>query len=410
MRISREFYITGRKWAAIGLAAFALGSCRSDASRRSATDDDRPHQSAIAASATARPSNRLVFPWSVVSGGVDSPLAMRAAMREDPVVESHYAGLNSASFRAEILHTKRQGYVSYRIRDEIYWTRRMVTLQAGEVILNNGRFQIRGRCGNLISETPREPTAPAAMEPEEPAMDRPVPEAQLMYSPPLPAYPIPETESLPNPKQSGTGQEMTTVLPRPDSQEVLPPIWTAGGGSTGLVGVIGTPGGGGTAETPAVTPVPPELAVPEIPVPGEPSVPVEIHTPPIEIAPPLIIASAPPPSGATTNPASPILPGYIWPGDGWGHPPMPNYPPDSTTSPPYPQPVVPPPSLPPPGTPPRPDLLPSDPPRKDPPALDPPFPPPGPTTEDLPIPEPGPWILFALGLAAIVAGALRKKD
>jgi hypothetical protein len=50
-------------------------------------------------------------------------------------------------------------YMSYRIGDDIYWTRRQIRLHRGETILTNGRIELRGRCGNAISVDPMVPTA-----------------------------------------------------------------------------------------------------------------------------------------------------------------------------------------------------------------------------------------------------------
>jgi hypothetical protein len=397
---------TSFQWTAIGLAVLALESCRSTVPLSAAG----PEQKAGVGVAPAQKPKQKVFPWSVVSGGVDSATAMRAAMQEDPVVEAHYAGLNPAFFQAEVLPAKRQGYVSYRIRDKIYWTRKKVTLQTGETVLSDGQFLVRGRCGNLISATPREPVAPAAMEPEEPAMDQPVPGAQLMYSPPLHADRVIETGSLQNPKQIGTNAEMTAVLPPPDSEEMLPPVWTTGGGSGGgFGGIIGTTGSGGTPSTPPTSP--PGSPSPEIPA---PSAPIWTQTPPIEIPPPLVIASLAPLPGTSTVPMSPVVPGYYWPGYTWEHPGMPVHPPLPPYSPPppqisYPPPDVPPPSTPPPGTPPPSTPPPSGPPPGDHPTFDPPSSPPDSPPDESPIPEPGPWILFALGLAGLAVGTVRRK-
>lgn len=411
MPIPLEFFARGRNWATIALAAVILGSCRQPAAKPAPGNSGGPEQKAGIAVAPTPASNRIVFPWSVVSGGVDSPMAMRAAMQGDPVVDAHYAGLNPAFFRPEVLPAKRQAYVSYRIRDNIYWTRRKVTLQAGETVLNDGQFLVRGRCGNLISATPREPVAPAAMEPEEPVMDRPVPEAQLVYSPPPRTETAVETGSLQNPIALGTDKEMMTVLPPPDPREMLPPVWTAGGSSGGIGGIIGTAGGGG-AGVPPSTPGPPGSPPPEIPVPVSPVVPIWTWTPPVEVAPPLVFASLLLPPENPSNPGSITTPGYPWPGSTGEHPGTPGstpFPPYSPPQIPYPPPDNRPPPTPPPGSPPPSGPPPSHPPPSDPPKFEPPSSPPDSPEEGEPIPEPGPWILFALGLAGLAVGTIRRK-
>ena len=388
---------------AMGLAVL-LSGCRS-----AATTAPVPEATASIATAPAYPSKRWVFPWSVVSGGVTSPLAMREAMQDDPVVEAHYAGLKPAAFRTETLPGDRRGYVSYRIRDKVYWTRGMVTLQAGETVLTDGQFMVRGRCGNLISFTPRQPVAPVEVEPPEIAMDQPVREAQLMLSPSLPSVLAVETKSFHNPKQIGTNVEMTSVLPAPDPQEMLPPVWTAGGISSPVFGVVVISGGGGHPTTPpsASTPAGTREPTATAPIFG----PVSTTSTHIEVAPPLVISSLLfPPEPPNVTP-SPFTPGNVW-----EHPPAPSRSPSPFYPPPRagPPPTNPPPNTPPPGIPPPYGPPPSDPtphgPPPTPPSLDrPPFPPPSSPPPGTPVPEPGAWVLIALGLTGIALGLFRRK-
>jgi len=409
MRIPEKFWATPRRLLAGSLFVMVLAGCRSSAVRSTAAEG-LADRKAVVAAIPMHQSNRLVYPWSVVSGGVDSPLAILEAMQGDPVVEEHYAGLNPAAFTAEVVPAKRQGYVSYRIRDKIYWTRRMVSIQAGETMLTDGRTIIRGRCGNLISATPREPVAAQNVEPEEPAMDRPAPEVQLMYSPPVPERPVTETGSMTNPMRIGTDPELTAVLKRPDANDVLPPVWTAGHRGTRdaiIGGVAGSGGGsGGTLPLPG-SPVPAPSGGPEVGMPGTLVIPAGTGMQRIEAPQPLIIPSLlPPPS----NPNSPV--GYTPPDFMWNHPgtstilpgiPIPPValPPVSTP----PQITHPPPGSPPPGSPPPVAPPPSGPTPFDPPASD----PSSSSPEDQPIPEPGPWILFTLGLAGLAVGSIRRK-
>ena len=361
-----------------------------------------PETTASIATVPAYPSKRLVFPWSVVSGGVTSPLAMREAMQDDPVVKAHYAGLNPAAFRAETLAADRRGYVSYRIRDKVYWTRRMVTLQAGETVLTDGESMLRGRCGNLISFITREPVAPVDDEPLVLAMDQAVREAQLMPSPALPPELAIETEIFHNPKQIGTNVDMTSVLPVPDPQEMLPPVGTAGGMFSPVFGVADISGGEGDPATPlsgsttAGTPEPTATA----PIFG----PFSISSAHIGAARPLVISSLLVPPEPPNRTPSPFTPGNLWeyppPPPRWPQP----FPPHPRDGPP---PSNPPPTTPPPGT-----LSIFGPPPPPPPSDDPP--PPGPPRlssppPDTPVPEPGTWVLLALGLTGIALGLFRRK-
>ncbi len=50
-------------------------------------------------------------------------------------------------------------YVSYRTPSGIYWTKNRVPLREGELVLTDGGSEVRGRCGNRISNTPEQPVA-----------------------------------------------------------------------------------------------------------------------------------------------------------------------------------------------------------------------------------------------------------
>jgi hypothetical protein len=384
---------------------------------------------------TALPENQMVYPWSVVPGGVDSAKAMGKAMAADPVVGAHYAGLQPGSFHPERLVEKKQGYVSYRIRDKIYWTRRMVTLAAGEQVLTDGKTLVRGRCGNLFSETPREPVAASAEEPPEKKMDEPVRAAQLMPTPEMRAEAPVEIEKFENPKGFG---ESASVLPTPQPEEALPPVWVAGtgiGGPGGVMGIGGMGGGGASAGVPeATTPETPSVGAPPLTIPlvtpstaftippplvlaaltHPPSTPLileyPVFTPPELLYPPVLSPQPPqiwmPPVGVpppsrppiVENPPSGMPPTVPPPGTPPPGTPPPGTPPSGT-------PTMPPPGGMPPGTPP-----PGTPPSGPPPSGPPPFDPPPTTPPDVSVPEPAAWVLAVLGIGAILAGSWRRKS
>jgi hypothetical protein len=97
---------------------------------------------------------RQVFRYSVVSGGLESPREARKAADLDPVVRDHYRGIELSKVKAEILSKDTLAYVSYRINDQVYWTRNKVELHQGELLLTDGKNAIRARCGNRISAAP----------------------------------------------------------------------------------------------------------------------------------------------------------------------------------------------------------------------------------------------------------------
>jgi hypothetical protein len=110
---------------------------------------------------------RTVFRHSVVPGGVLTPDEVETAMGRDGIVAAHYSGMNSRGLHVETLREDRAVYMSYRIRDEIFWTKHPVRLRQGETILTDGVHQIRTRCGNCIALAPMSPTSddePGEME------------------------------------------------------------------------------------------------------------------------------------------------------------------------------------------------------------------------------------------------------
>jgi hypothetical protein len=368
-----------------------------------------------AASAPGRP----VFPYSVVSGGITTPSEMASAMKSDAVVGSHYAGLEPASFRPTVLKEDQKGYVSYRIRDKVYWSRRLMTLKKGELVLTDGESMLRGRCGNRVSPVAMSPVAPADQEPTEAVLNSWQDSKALAAIPPVPAA-SPVKGALALDRSAPVDPSTGTLLLPPGGENgpfitwpnaVGPGGFWVGGGSPGGGGIgpgggIGGFGGGptggpnGTPPSGGETPpfglpptVPPSVAV--VPPTVIPSGPPRLELP----LPPETIAAIPP----TSKPPVIEPPNGAWPPTA-GFPPM-SIPPVSQPPgvvPPATPPTAPPPSVPP-GT--------GEPPRSTPPsAFDPPpgFPPPGdppgPPEVDNPVPEPATMLLAASALALLGAG------
>lgn len=110
---------------------------------------------------------RRIYPYSIVPGGVASreDLARRAGA--DPVVARHYASFDIGKAHPVAVTRARAVHVSYRKGDKVYWTAHKVMLAAGETVFTDGASDIRGRCGNRISDRPQLPVAmnePSAQE------------------------------------------------------------------------------------------------------------------------------------------------------------------------------------------------------------------------------------------------------
>jgi hypothetical protein len=192
-------------------------------------------------------ADRPVYPYSVIPGGAHSGRELLEAAQREPVVAAHYAAFAVRNAREIRLADDKRAYVSYRLGNQIYWTKKKMTLHKGEILLTDGEHLARTRCGNRVSETPTEPTSPS--EPEEIVLNDPSP----------PAIPVTTTGSpLPWP-----------IWPR--STPLLTMLDTPAGSVPGLpffppIPCCGSPTGTSHAPSPATLPQsypPPLVATPE---------------------------------------------------------------------------------------------------------------------------------------------------
>ena len=108
--------------------------------------------------AAASIGSRRVYAFSVVPGGVTSQEELARVIEKDRVVAAHYSDIDVHA--AHTVKAKaRSAYVSYRKGDQVFWTRHKVPLKEDEILLTDGQHEIRGRCGNRISDVARMPVA-----------------------------------------------------------------------------------------------------------------------------------------------------------------------------------------------------------------------------------------------------------
>ncbi len=100
------------------------------------------------------------------------PGDLRAAAARDYVVRRHYARFDYSRAHLERITEAREVYLSYRIRDTVFWTRRKIRLRPGELLLTDGKIAARALCGNQISDTAKPEISNE--EPEEDVLDQPV--------------------------------------------------------------------------------------------------------------------------------------------------------------------------------------------------------------------------------------------
>ena len=197
---------------------------------------------------------RVVYPYSVVPGGVRSPEDLRQISRHDPVVGIHYDGFDFQHARIVELDQPKLVYLSYRVGDRVYWTHKKVSLRKGEMLITDGIITARLRCANRVSEVPQPGVSaeePPAGKFEEPvlqggtAMEVPGPQAHNLFQlgpvappgntppigfglPPLNPPPIPSPGCLPT-KGKGKDEEMADLKaakskPCPTGPPTPPPV------------------------------------------------------------------------------------------------------------------------------------------------------------------------------------------
>ena len=133
-----------------------------------------------------RPAGKLIYPYSVVPGGVEDARELKWIAEHDPVVAAQYAGFDYDHARVVRLVLERTVYLSYRIGSHVYWTSHRVTLHKGERLITDGTKTARARCGNRVEEAPQVETSSA--EPPAWKFDEPLPsfEGTAMHEPPVP--------------------------------------------------------------------------------------------------------------------------------------------------------------------------------------------------------------------------------
>ena len=118
------------------------------------------------------PPHRPVYPHSVIPGGIRNPAELRSAILADAVVSAHYLTFDLTKARIVHVDSPRLAYVSYRLGNEVFWTRKKLQLHEGEPLITDGANYARARCGNMVSKLPQIKTSP--MEPTPVDFDTPL--------------------------------------------------------------------------------------------------------------------------------------------------------------------------------------------------------------------------------------------
>jgi hypothetical protein len=187
--------------------------------------------------------HRVIFPYSIIPGGAESQQELRQAVTRDPVVARHYSDFDLTRVRRITLSAPQSMYVSYRIGNDVFWTKHKLTLPKGETMLTDGHVMARTRCGNRVSALPSKPHAlvePTAEEINAPIFGPSVSTPYLVaYSAPLHAFPSgsdfqPTGSFFPLPG-GGDGSGISGTTPPPIVTSPGPPVGVPEPGTAGLV-------------------------------------------------------------------------------------------------------------------------------------------------------------------------------
>lgn len=114
---------------------------------------------------------RLVYPYSIIPGGIKTLADLKLAVAEDPVVARQFQGFDFQNARLVQVAQKESMFVSYRIGQKVYWTRQKLPLHPGETLVTDGKITARTRCGNRVAKVPLDTGSP--LEPPEEAFNQP---------------------------------------------------------------------------------------------------------------------------------------------------------------------------------------------------------------------------------------------
>jgi hypothetical protein len=203
------------------LWAHAMMAMQAQAGASLASSNASDASSDIAAGRTLE--GRPLYPYSVIPGGAANPQELKIALLHDPVVAAHYADFNLENAHVVRQDADRPMYVSYRLGDRVFWTRKMLVIHKGEKLISDGAHEARTRCGNRLSAT-----AEAPVSAEQPPADvLAAPEAPILFAgnyPPSPGFPL-----IP-PLGGGPGAPSSSGSP-PGGGIIPPPVYPIVGGT-----------------------------------------------------------------------------------------------------------------------------------------------------------------------------------
>jgi len=126
-------------------------------------------------------NERIVYPYSIIPGGVLNREELTYSTNNDKIVAAHFSDFRVNDAKVIQSNETKFTYVSYRIKNKVFWTSKKLRIPKGETLITDGRKTARTRCGNILSEVPRQPV----FDPE--------PDAETFNIPVLARLDTPET-------------------------------------------------------------------------------------------------------------------------------------------------------------------------------------------------------------------------
>jgi hypothetical protein len=124
-----------------------------------------------------RPEAPVIYPYSIIPGGIHNVEDLRRAIETDPVVAAQYANFDLARFRIIKSRRDEYAYVSFRMGNNVYWTKKRLKVAKGETLITDGAMFGRTRCGNRLSQSAQAPTW--SKEPPPAVLDTPATAAAM---------------------------------------------------------------------------------------------------------------------------------------------------------------------------------------------------------------------------------------
>ena len=120
----------------------------------------------------AVPLRKIVYPYSLIPGGIQNIDELKSVIEKDHVVSAQYAAFQLEYARIIRLDRELKMHVTYRRGDNVYWTQRELRLAKGELLITDGSMIAMARCGNLIAPAIEDPSS--REEPSEQELNTPI--------------------------------------------------------------------------------------------------------------------------------------------------------------------------------------------------------------------------------------------